>query len=479
MSDRRLVLKGDSGYILDSARKFGFGLMLLVFLAGCQTQSVHYLSDARQSFQQKKYQESLEHYEKAPELKNNPKIQKEYTQTKLTYLNSKALNYGNQQDWDNLVKCLEEIVEIDENYRIDRNLPIAKERLIKAREKAADFHFKKGLDFASQTDLVRSVQELTIAHNYSPENVDIKKTLEEITATKKEREEKRESGLCYQKGEGFVSEKDWYRALNEFQEALQFNPEDKSARDKVSEVKGKIEEAEGYYSQANDLFSRKEWNKAISCFEKTLEISPFHPKGIAIKKAIEDAKEEITRAEITRAEACCRQGENYLSEMNWSRALNEFREALKIDPNSVTALNRIPKIEKVIKISEEYYHEGMDFLGQKKWEKAIACFRDTREISPFYPDVQKQIDFVAAQQEAECSATEKPTAAVIDLEAKEGISQKTSESLSESLRSSLHKAGLYRLLSRESMEIILKEQKFQLSGCTSTECVIKAGRLLG
>ncbi|MFH0797663.1 MAG: hypothetical protein V2A65_11555, partial [Candidatus Omnitrophota bacterium] len=26
---------------------------------------------------------------------------------------------------------------------------------------------------------------------------------------------------------------------------------------------------------------------------------------------------------------------------------------------------------------------------------------------------------------------------------------------------------------------ILKEQKFQLSGCTSTECVIKAGRLLG
>ncbi|MFH0795704.1 MAG: CsgG/HfaB family protein, partial [Candidatus Omnitrophota bacterium] len=74
---------------------------------------------------------------------------------------------------------------------------------------------------------------------------------------------------------------------------------------------------------------------------------------------------------------------------------------------------------------------------------------------------------------------EKFTAAVLDLEAQIGIDQRTANLLSDSLRSSLHKAGLYRLLTRESMETILKEQKFQLSGCTSTECVIKAGRLLG
>ncbi|MFH0795706.1 MAG: SUMF1/EgtB/PvdO family nonheme iron enzyme [Candidatus Omnitrophota bacterium] len=73
---------------------------------------------------------------------------------------------------------------------------------------------------------------------------------------------------------------------------------------------------------------------------------------------------------------------------------------------------------------------------------------------------------------------EKPTAAVIDLSAEQGVTASVSRILSDSLRASLYKIGTYRLLSRENMEDILKEQKTMLSGCTSQECVVEVGKLL-
>lgn len=71
------------------------------------------------------------------------------------------------------------------------------------------------------------------------------------------------------------------------------------------------------------------------------------------------------------------------------------------------------------------------------------------------------------------------TAAVMDLTAEQGISESTARMLSDYLRSQLFNTGKFTLVTRENMEQILKEQAFQLSGCTSQECVVQAGQLLG
>jgi hypothetical protein len=51
-------------------------------------------------------------------------------------------------------------------------------------------------------------------------------------------------------------------------------------------------------------------------------------------------------------------------------------------------------------------------------------------------------------------------------------------SLSSRLCSELFRTGCYTVLERGEMAGILKEQAFQQSGCTSTECMVEAGRLL-
>jgi TolB-like protein len=68
--------------------------------------------------------------------------------------------------------------------------------------------------------------------------------------------------------------------------------------------------------------------------------------------------------------------------------------------------------------------------------------------------------------------------AVLDLDA-EGISDSDSRIISERLRTELFKTGKFQVLERDKMKMILNEHSFQSSGCTSNECAIEIGKIIG
>lgn len=68
--------------------------------------------------------------------------------------------------------------------------------------------------------------------------------------------------------------------------------------------------------------------------------------------------------------------------------------------------------------------------------------------------------------------------AVLDLSA-EGISGSEARTLTDRLRTELFNTGQYTVIEREMMDDILNEQGLQQSGCTSTECIVEVGRLIG
>jgi len=59
------------------------------------------------------------------------------------------------------------------------------------------------------------------------------------------------------------------------------------------------------------------------------------------------------------------------------------------------------------------------------------------------------------------------------------INASAQTALSDRLRTELFKTGRFAVLERNQMNEILKEQGFQQRGCTSDECIVEAGRLLG
>ncbi|MDP8207349.1 MAG: PEGA domain-containing protein [Candidatus Electryonea clarkiae] len=69
--------------------------------------------------------------------------------------------------------------------------------------------------------------------------------------------------------------------------------------------------------------------------------------------------------------------------------------------------------------------------------------------------------------------------AVLDLEISGGIPEIYQKTLSDRLRLELLNTGRFNVIERNAMEEVLGEQGFQMSGCTSDECAVEVGRLLG
>ena len=68
--------------------------------------------------------------------------------------------------------------------------------------------------------------------------------------------------------------------------------------------------------------------------------------------------------------------------------------------------------------------------------------------------------------------------AVIDFDGK-GINQPESSALTDRLRSELIEGGFFKVVERGMMEDVMKEQGFQQSGCTSDECIVEVGKMIG
>lgn len=68
--------------------------------------------------------------------------------------------------------------------------------------------------------------------------------------------------------------------------------------------------------------------------------------------------------------------------------------------------------------------------------------------------------------------------AVFDLDTVD-VDKKISHPLTESIRRELVLSGKYEVIDRGNMNKILGEQKFQMSGCVSGQCIVEAGQLLG
>ncbi len=73
---------------------------------------------------------------------------------------------------------------------------------------------------------------------------------------------------------------------------------------------------------------------------------------------------------------------------------------------------------------------------------------------------------------------EKPTLAVLEFDGF-GLSGPEVQALTNRLRTNLTQLGVYRIIERGLMLQVLLEQDFQMTGCTSDECAVEVGQMLG
>ena len=76
-------------------------------------------------------------------------------------------------------------------------------------------------------------------------------------------------------------------------------------------------------------------------------------------------------------------------------------------------------------------------------------------------------------------STEKPYIAILTLDVSGGIPASYAPAFTDRLRMEVFKTDAFQVMERNEMDEILKEIGFQMTGCSSNECVIQAGRVLG
>lgn len=86
--------------------------------------------------------------------------------------------------------------------------------------------------------------------------------------------------------------------------------------------------------------------------------------------------------------------------------------------------------------------------------------------------------FVSVLMTFSIQAQEKITLAILDLHAG-GVPETEADAISNRIRNELFLTGKYTVLERDAMEEVLSEQGFQISGCTTSDCIIEAGKMLG
>lgn len=97
-------------------------------------------------------------------------------------------------------------------------------------------------------------------------------------------------------------------------------------------------------------------------------------------------------------------------------------------------------------------------------------------FSLFFP--MRRIVCAIAMLVAFVSAQTQTGLAVLDLTTK-GVPANEGEILGDRLRTELLRTRKYLVLERSQMKEILKEQGFQKSGCTKSDCAVEIGRLIG
>lgn len=91
----------------------------------------------------------------------------------------------------------------------------------------------------------------------------------------------------------------------------------------------------------------------------------------------------------------------------------------------------------------------------------------------------KKISFILIACCAALSwAQNQPNAAVIALEAR-GITSDEALTITDILRSQISRQGYFNLMERNKVDEILKEQGFQQTGCTTSDCYVAMGQMIG
>lgn len=254
-------------------------------------------------------------------------------------------------------------------------------------KQAKDYLEKAGRKFLEEVETRRESERKEI----------LKRAKAVIAERKKKVKESYEKGIKHYKRSEFL------KAGEEFNAALEIEPEHKEAKKYLELIAKRLEKivnkgefktvAELYYAQGTIFYIKGEWAKSISQWENTLKIDPSNKE---ISEFIKIAKKRRQEEEaFEKAEVLYRDGLAYYNKGKINEAIKQMEEVIKFNPQhrkarefivrareKVAAIKKEEKTRKLRETVEKRYFRGIDYYAEGQFNKAIKEWKGVLKIDP-------------------------------------------------------------------------------------------------
>ncbi len=205
----------------------------------------------------------------------------------------------------------------------------------------------------------------------------------EVSKDPKDRDENSLGDTYNNLGLAYYDNASYDDAAAEFAEAFKINPKDSNAA--VAQGSAIDSAVNAHMQKASNFLLNNQYSAAIAEWQKVLKYQPDNRQALGF---IADAQGKLD----TEVERHYMAGESSYKAGNSVAALNEWNEALKMDPNNEKVLNAVNNIK--VKNTERVkvlLAEGDEFYQAKNYSDAYSSYSKASKIAPHSSAVKSRL----------------------------------------------------------------------------------------
>ena len=327
----------------------------------------------------------------------------------------KMVNEGNaaynKEDYELAILKYEEAISIKSDETISAKIASAKKNLAlkqsqKEQQNKYDALINKGNDALSSNNFDGATDFYTQAKNLLPGNQIAYDKLREVEQKKQDLADAEVNAQFKAKmdlANAAFEKKEWDNAKNIYKEASSIKPNDRSPKDRIIEIdnllakmKSDEEDYAKFISKGDQLLSDKNYDDAISNYQKALSVKPeeVYPKE-QIQKAKQEKQQAEDQAELDRQYAnLIKTADHQLKNLTYENAKTTYNEALKLKPDEQYPKDQIAAIdqklqdiqaenERLNKQKKDYDDQIVkadQLFNEEKWQESIDAYKKAQEI---------------------------------------------------------------------------------------------------
>jgi tetratricopeptide (TPR) repeat protein len=256
-----------------------------------------------------------------------------------------------------------------------------------------DKHLEAGKKYAKNGDSLEALNEWNLALQIDPNNDDVKDAIKGLKAVKKDRIK-----ALVAQGEGYVQSNDLADAILSFKKAREIDPDNSKVRKRLKQLQGKQSDAsDTLYEKAETKYQNGDLKTALKDLQEAKQVDPSDSKiaGLLFK-----VQKDIT----VKVKELDSDGTDLFNAGNKDQALAKFQEVLKLKSNDDTANDYVKQLtgqQSQAKVDSEkaksLYYEGVDLYINGKISEAIDKWQACLAADPGNVNAQANIDKAKAK----------------------------------------------------------------------------------